>query len=273
MDADAVDVAPWLDRLGLEVDGYPFSSPYTRSLLQPVRYRGRPAMLKVASAPEEIRGAAMMVWWAGEGAAPVLAHEGPALLLPRASNPEGLADMAFNGQDDAATAILCDVAAQLHRPRPRPPPEPVPLDRRLRALQASASQGGVYACAARIAGDLLAQPEQPAVLHGDITHANVLHFDGLGWLAIDPKGVVGERGYDYANLFRSPTVETVTPERLRRQLTLVSDRARLDRARLLKWVFVHSVVALAWASEDGHRFGRRALRFPQMAAAELGIAL
>ena len=45
---------------------------------------GVPAMLKVATEPEERRGADTMIWWGGDGAAHVLAHEGDALLMERA---------------------------------------------------------------------------------------------------------------------------------------------------------------------------------------------
>lgn len=31
-------------------------------------------------------------------------------------------------------------------------------------------------------------------LHGDLHHGNVLDFGASGWLAIDPKGLKGERG-------------------------------------------------------------------------------
>jgi hypothetical protein len=42
------------------------------------------------------------------------------------------------------------------------------------------------------------------VLHGDMHHENILKFSSRGWLAIDPKGLVGERGFDYANIFCKP---------------------------------------------------------------------
>jgi streptomycin 6-kinase len=29
----------------------------------------------------------------------------------------------------------------------------------------------------------------------------VLDFETSGWLAIDPKGLIGERGFDFANIF------------------------------------------------------------------------
>ena len=40
-----------------------------------------------------------------------------------------------------------------------------------------------------------------ASLHGDLHHDNVLDFGPRGWLAIDPHGLLGERGFDFANIF------------------------------------------------------------------------
>lgn len=46
------------------------------------------------------------------------------------------------------------------------------------------------------------------VLHGDVHHGNVLNFGARGWLAIDPRGLVGERAFDHANLLCNPDVAT-----------------------------------------------------------------
>jgi streptomycin 6-kinase len=261
-------LAPWLDRWGLTPDGGAFSTPYTRSVLMPVRQAGRAAMLKVAGGPEEARGAGLMAWWVGEGAAPVLAHEGSALLLARAEDPEALPRLSFEGADDQAMRILCATVARLHKPRPAPPPDLVPLARWFRALQAAAAKGRTFARAWAIAEELLAAPRDEVVLHGDITHANVLDFGGAGWLAIDPKGLLGERGYDYANIFRSPTLTLVTAEQTRRRLDIVADLAELDRTRLLKWVIAHGALSAAWTAEDRGHPGR-AVTFVKLALAEL----
>jgi streptomycin 6-kinase len=194
-----------------------------------------------------------MAWWAGDGAAPVLAHEPPALLMARAADPDALPRLAFDGGDDAATAILCGVARRLHGHRRAALPELVPLTRWFRSLERRAAEGGLFAAAFAAVAPLLAEPQDPAVLHGDITHHNVLDFGDPGWLAIDPKGLVGERGYDYANLFRSPTLALATPERYRRQLALVSDLAEIPPARLHAWVVGHGALSAVWRDEDGAR--------------------
>jgi streptomycin 6-kinase len=270
-EADPI-LAPWLERWALEPDGWAFSTPYTRSRLLPVRSEGRAAILKIAGGLEEARGAGLMAWWAGEGAAPVLAHEPPALLMARADDPEALPSMSFGGADDAAMAILCASVEALHRPRDRPPPDGlVGLPRWFRGLRDAASKGRTFARAWAVAEELLETPQDEVILHGDITHANVLDFGEAGWLAIDPKGLLGERGYDYANIFRSPTLTLVTPEQTRRRLDVVARLAGLDRTRLLKWVIAHGALSAAWTAEEGLHPGR-SLAFVKMALQELDRA-
>lgn len=260
----AVHLARW----GLVPDGAPIVTPY--SSLLPVRYRGAPAMLKVARAAEERAGARLMAWWDGDGAARVLAHEGDALLLERARGAGSLVRMARTGRDDEASRILCAAAAGLHAPRDRPPPELVPLERWFRALEpAAARYGGLLARSAAAARGLLAAPREVVVLHGDLHHGNVLDFGARGWLAIDPKGLVGERGFDFANLFCNPDLETATaPGRLARQAEVVAEAAGLERTRLLQWVLAYAGLSAAWSLEDGDE-PELAFAVAELAAAEL----
>ena len=97
------------------------------SQLMPVLSGGHPAMLKVTDAEDERQGHLLMRWWAGEGAARVLAHDDGAILLERATGSRSLVALANDGQDAEATQIICDVARQLHAPRKAPPPGLVPL--------------------------------------------------------------------------------------------------------------------------------------------------
>jgi streptomycin 6-kinase len=241
----------YLVRWGLTVDGEPIA---TRSSdLLPVRRAGMPAMLKIAREAEERWGGLLMDWWGGDGAARVLAQEGDALLLERATGQGSLVEMAGNGRDDQATRIICAVAARLHAPRRRSPPSLIPLPRWFEALEpAAARHGGILRLAAAIARELLAKPSDVVVLHGDIHHGNVLDFGARGWLAIDPKRLLGERGFDFTNLFCNPDLAIATaPGRLARQATIVAEAAGLDRERLLRWILAWAGLSAAWLLEDG----------------------
>jgi streptomycin 6-kinase len=258
----------YLRRWRLTPDGDPIVTHSSRLL--PVRRDGAPAMLKIAVEAEEKRGGLLMAWWDGQGAARVLAQDGKALLLERAEGKDSLLEMAMNGCDDEASRIICAVVARLHAPRGPPPPDLIPLARWFQDLApAAAAHGGILTLCTATARRLLDSPQDVVVLHGDIHHGNILDFGPRGWLAIDPKRLIGERGFDYANLFCNPELETVTaPGRLARQLDVVIEASGLKRRRLLEWILAYAGLSAAWFLSDGAAAGTD-LKVAELAAAEL----
>ena len=75
----------------------------------------------------------------------------------------------------------------------------------------------------------------PVVLHGDLHHDNVLRSGYDNWLAIDPKGVVGEPAYETGALMRNPfpgLLDAGDPARvLRRRADQLAELLELDVAR------------------------------------------
>jgi streptomycin 6-kinase len=243
----------YLARWRLTPDGTPLTT--RTSILLPVRHDGMPAMLKIATEAEELRGVQLMVWWQGEGAARVLAHDGDALLMERAMGEGSLVQRARNDRDDETSRLICDVAARLHAPRDRPAPQfLVPLTRWFAELEPAAGRyGGLLNLAASTARELLETSQDIVVLHGDIHHGNILDFGSRGWLAIDPKGLVGERGFDFVNLLRNPDAQiALAPGRFSRQVTVIAEAAGLDRVRLLKWTLAFTGLSAAWILADGN---------------------
>lgn len=244
----------YFTRWHLTPDGEPIITP--TSTVLPVRQDGVAAMLKIATEDEERRGAETMVWWNGEGAARALAHDGDALLMERALGETSLAEMARGDRDRdvEATRIICAAAARLHASRDRPlPPSLVPLSRWFAPLEPGAARyGGLLERAAATARALLAEPQDIVVLHGDIHHGTILDFGDRGWLAIDPKGLLGERTFDFVNSLRNPDDETaLTPGRLARQATVIAGAAGVDRVRLLQWTLAFSGLSAVWILDDG----------------------
>lgn len=241
---------PYLRRWRLVPDGAPIDTHASRLL--PVRRDGEAMMLKLSHAEEERFGGLLLVWWDGDGAVRVLDHDGDALLMERAEGPRSLAEMARSGADDTASRILCEVAARLHAPRATPPPELIPLERRFRSLFVAAGQGGQFADTAALARILLDDPRDGRVLHGDLHHGNVLDAGPHGFLAIDPKRLHGERGFDFANLFCNPDAGVaLAPGRLARQLRVVCEAADLEPRRLLQWIVAYAGLSASWHVEDG----------------------
>lgn len=271
-DADAA-LLPLLARWRLDPDG-----PAVRtasSVVAPVRRDGARLMLKVPLVEEERRGGRLMAAWAGRGAAPVLASDADGtVLMARADDPgilvrESSADGPdADARDDRATRILARAAARLHL---------VPLDARTvadavplavwfrglvapeRPLPRSLDRG------AAVARELLAGHRPTAVLHGDIHHGNVLRFGGGGggdagdaagagdaaWRAIDPKALVGDPGFDTANVLANPTPGiALRPGRLARRARVVAEETGADLDAVLAWTEAWCALSAAWDAGD-----------------------
>lgn len=247
---------PYLARWHLVADGAPIVTH--ASHLLPVHHRGAPAMLKIATMPDEQAGGTVMQYWNGTGAARVLEYDGAAILLERATGPRSLAEMACNGADDEATRILCDTARRLHMPRPNPPQDLIPLADWFQELPPAAeSHGGILARCWAETQHLLATERDVVVLHGDLHHDNVLDFGPRGWLAIDPKSLIGERGFDYANIFTNPDLSDPTrpiaiePHIFTRRLDIVVAESGIARDRLLAWILAWCGLSATWYLGDG----------------------
>jgi streptomycin 6-kinase len=263
----------YVSRWNLVPDGNPI---ITRSgHLLPVRAGGEPAMLKLATEAEERLGGVLMEWWDGDGAARVLARTHDALLLERAEGGQSLTAMAHSGRDDDSCRILCAVASRLHAPRSGPLPSLIPLPQWFAELEPAASaHGGILVRCADVARTLLSEPREIGVLHGDLHHGNVLDFGARGWLAIDPKRLLGERGFDFANIFTNPDLDhparplATKPETFARRVEVVAEAAGLERKRLLQWILAWTGLSAAWFLGDSESAAID-LRVAELAAAEL----
>ncbi|EHG7888649.1 aminoglycoside phosphotransferase family protein [Citrobacter sp.] len=266
----------WLSRWGLTPDGQPLET-HTSQLLPVVTKYGQKAILKLTDDDSERNGCELMVWWNGNGAAKVLAHAAGAILLERATGAGSLADMSWSGNDAQACRIICHAASRLHLPRNASTPALTPLLYWFRDLALAAKKhGGILTHCAEVANVLLSSPQNEVVLHGDLHHGNILDFGTKGWLAIDPKGLVGERGFDYANIFTNPDLADPTkpvaiePEIFAQRVNIVSEIARIERQRLLMWIIAWCGLSSAWFLQEGD-CATIPLRIAELASAELAF--
>jgi len=95
---------------------------------------------------------------------------------------------------------------------------------------------------------------EPVLLHGDLHHDNILAAERQPWLAIDPKGLVGEPEYEVGALLRNPMPGLLAiphPERvLARRLDILAESLGFDRDRLRAWGLAQAVLAAWWSIED-----------------------
>lgn len=240
----------YLQSWDLIPDEKPF---YTHaSLIQHVLYGGIKATLKIPFSDEEKTGGRLMSLWDGLGAAKVFCYDDTAILMERITGRLSLKAMATGGQDTAATEILCDVVELLHLDRKETFPGLIPLNVWFRDLFSSAERyGGVFRKPAGIASSLIGNQRNMTILHGDIHHDNVLYSSERGWLAIDPKGLLGENTFDYVNILCNPDKETALADgRLMKQIDIISKKTGIEPSHLLKWTVAWAGLSAVWFLND-----------------------
>lgn len=236
----------------------------TTSHLYTVTHGGDRVVLKLLTAigEEEIKGAVALRYWDGQGAVRLLRADEQAHLLEYADG-EDLIPMVKQGEDEQATAIISDVLRQLHRTTamPETPPEGLtPLTVWFRSLfkkaaaDREAGLNSIYVWAGHMAEQYFAQPLDTRVLHGDLHHENIRRHAQRGWLTFDPKGLVGERTFDAANVLRNPldAPDVVESEdRLLRMASTLAAALDVETSRVLAFGYLLTCLSASWILEDG----------------------
>lgn len=242
---------------------YPLSYNYVAPAM---RSNGAFAVLKLGVPnPELLSEIAALQAYAGQGAARLLeADPGRGILLEERLEP-GLPLSELN-DDPQEVSIAASVMRQLWRPAPLNGPFPSLARWTQGLIQLRPHFKGGYGPfppdlvdrAEVLRADLLAAPEEPVLLHGDLHHMNILSARRQPWLAIDPKGVVGERTYEPTTYLYNNLPEGASPAELRSLLSHRIDQfaaeLSLDRTRLLAWGIVQCVLSGWWSYAD-HGYG------------------
>jgi streptomycin 6-kinase len=223
---------------------------------------GSEAVLKVGVPnPELAFEIAALTAFNGFGAIRLLKsnQELGALLLERLRPGEPLIQM---GDDELATAIATKVIRQLQRCSVKHVSFPSVADwfqgfQRLRDMfggETGPFPRELIEKAEVLSQDLITSMEASVLLHGDLHHWNILSSEREQWLAIDPKGIIGEPAYETGAWLRNPfpdILEKSNPERvLSRRIDQFSNDLGYDRGRIIGWGFTQAVLASYWSFED-----------------------
>jgi streptomycin 6-kinase len=121
--------------------------------------------------------------------------------------------------------------------------------------------------AEQIFAELVPSQGERVLLHGDLHHWNILSAQRQPWLALDPKGVIGEREYEVGALLRNPNLGNYTDPELKklqdRRLRIFEEMLGFDRERMLAWGLAQAVLSAWWSVEDHGDFWQQAIRCAQ----------
>lgn len=270
----------WLDQLPTLLAEYeqrwsltihpPFNLSY--NYVAPATRAGGTAVVFKAGVPnpELPSEIAALRFWNGRGTCHLLeADESQSVMLLERLQPG--TPLATVPNDDQATLIAAAIMEQLWQPLPADHPFR-PLTSWTAGLEKLRHEfngetgpfpSELVETAERLRTELLAQPAETVLLHGDCHHWNILRAQRQPWLVIDPKGVAGEPIYDATpflyNRLPEPLDAPHAARVLARRLDLLAERLHFDRQRLIAWAIVQSVLSSWWTYQDHGRVGEDTL--------------
>jgi len=273
----------WLERLPSIIAGCaqrwaltvlpPFADLSYNYVAPAIRQDGAHVVLKAGVPhPELFWEIAALSWFDGQGIVRLLDADPKAgvLLLERLEPGTPLSDL---DDDEEATRIAARLMRTLWKP--------APAEHHFATLAGWAAglaglrtrfDGGcgpfpanLVDEAERLFEELIGSAGEQMLIHGDLHHGNILRSEREPWLALDPKGVVGEPLWDAVYYSRSLLSKAGEPKRvMARRLDHMAAELGFDRARMVAWGLAQSILTGWWSFED-HGRGHE----PDVACAEM----
>jgi streptomycin 6-kinase len=235
-------------------------------LIVPVRQKdGATAVLKVSFPhPGNVHEPDAFAAWGGRGAVVLYARDDErfAMLLERARTQT-------LGEIEAEDEIVTVAGRLSHRLAVSGPPQLPRLRDRAEAWEEELRDGArelshsmprrtVDAALTTVRELGRIQPE--TLVHGDLHARNILRADRERWLAVDPKGCVGDPAYDGGTLLKSRALALLEADDLakavHRVVDVFAEAAELDRERVRRWAQFHAVQSAFHGRRHGFRVAR-----------------
>lgn len=206
---------------------------------------GNEVVLKVPDddSEEKLAGSTLLAF-SNHGGVTILNHDEPtgAILMPRL-HPGTTLDTS--GLNDLQQVEVCsDVIRRLRQAQTV---EAMSLDRWYRDLW-NAPPDELVPEAQSIARRLIDTTTRQTLLHGDLHHFNILR-NGDEWVAIDPKGVLGDPAFEITGFMRNPIGRTPDADGMSQRIQRFHECLGDPIDRLWGWAFVQTVLSYIWGDD------------------------
>jgi streptomycin 6-kinase len=175
-----------------------------------------------------------------------------AFLMPQAIPGDSLATL-FPQHDDLAIKYACSVISNLHS---------VSIDKNIEwptlrgwlkcfdHTKTSILPKEHLHKAKKLVSYLLSEKTKNVLLHGDLHYDNLIK-QGNKWIAIDPKGVVGDPAFEIGNVcVRRKDTSVMNAEKMIQRFNTFSRYLSLDAQRVISWAYVQAVMQACWSVQD-----------------------
>ena len=274
--------AAWLENLGELITFYekswsirvgaPLENLSYNYIAPAVRDDDQQVILKLGHPNEELTSEInALIRFDGKGSVRLLEfdHARGAMLLERLIPGDSLLTIR---DDSEATRIAARVMRDLWQPAPVGDDFPT-VDRWAMGMRRLRNHfdGGtgplpekLVEKAEQLFPDLLSTMGEPVLLHGDLHHENILRANRQPWIAVDPKGVIGEPAYETGALLRNMKQELLAqpdPSHIvARRVESLCDELGFEPQRVLEWGLAQAVLSAWWSIEDHGEFWQHAIR-------------
>ena len=159
----------------------------------------------------------------------------------------------FPDKEDAAIEVCIRLIERLHQASVPDDHHFFSLKELLQTLDEDLSiPKSILGKAIQLRNYLLSSTSREVLLHGDLHHDNILkHADD--WVAIDPKGFIGDPIYDACAFLQNPfdlTKQADPPSLIDYRIKRLCQLLECDHQRLFDWLYVKTALCWAWCLQD-----------------------
>jgi streptomycin 6-kinase len=120
----------------------------------------------------------------------------------------------------------------------------------------------------RLYHELNASATQRILLHGDLHQSNILSAARQPWLAIDPKGIVGDPAFETVPLLRNMLANLYPVSDpahiLSRRIEWLANDLGLERERVRLWGIAGMVLSAVWSAENNGTDWKQAIELAEI---------